>query len=70
MDDIDKNLGRSGKDRPMRPRTNRQPRKKRELSLEEQFWDEYRPPNALKNKYVWAAAGAVVVLAWWSIQHP
>lgn len=70
MDDVDKNLGRSGKDRPTRPRTNRQPRKKRELTLEEQFWEEYRPPNALKNKYVWAATGAVIVLAWWSLENP
>ncbi len=70
MDDVDKNLGRSGKDRPTRPRTNRQPRRKRELSLEEKFWEEYRPPNALKNKYVWAATGAVIVLAWWTLEHP
>ena len=70
MEDVDRNLGRSGKDRPTRPRTQRQPRKKRELSLEEKFWDEYRPPNALQNKYVWAAAVAVALLGWWSLQHP
>lgn len=70
MEDVDKNLGRSGKDRPTRPRTNRQPRKKRELSLEEQFWEEYRPPNALKNKYVWAAALAVTILGWWCLANP
>ena len=70
MEDVDRNLGRSGKDRPTRPRTQRQPRKKRELSLEEKFWDEYRPPNALQNKYVWAAAVAVGLLGWWSLQHP
>ncbi len=67
MDDIDKNLGRSGKDRPMRPRTSRQPRKARELTLEEKFWEEYRPPNALENKYVWAAAVCVLLLSWWSV---
>ena len=70
MDDVDKNLGRSGKDRPMRPRTMRQPKRQREQSLEEKFWEDYRPPNALKNKYVWAAAVVVALLGWWSLEHP
>lgn len=43
------------------------PRKKVKKSLEDQFWDEYRPPQLVPNRYVWIASSVLAVgLAWYS----
>ena len=44
-----------------------QPRRKRELTWEERFFAEYRPPQLVPNKYVLVAGIVLAVgLAWYS----
>ena len=39
-----------------------QPKRKRELTWEERFFEEYRPPNLVPNKYV-LVAGILVAIS-------
>ena len=32
---------------------------KREKTLEERFWDDYKPPKWTQNRYVWVASGVL-----------
>jgi len=39
-------------------------------SMEDEFWDNYRPPSYLRNKYVWVASAVLsVALAIYSSTH-
>ncbi|CAD7702338.1 unnamed protein product [Ostreobium quekettii] len=42
-------------------------RRKYKQSFEEKFWENYKPPIQVSNKYVWAASAMVLLsLAWYS----
>lgn len=42
-------------------------RRKYKKTFEEKFWEDYKPPIYVPNKYVWAASALVMIcLAWYS----
>lgn len=63
LTDLDPNKG--GRAPAPRPRV--VPKRERPKTWDEEFWTNYEPPQYLKNRYVWVAAGIVLIaLAWYS----
>ena len=44
------------------PLLNKQPQRKRELTWEERFFEEYKPPNLVPNKYI-LVAGILIAIS-------
>jgi tetratricopeptide (TPR) repeat protein len=58
LTDVDSNRGGRGS-APM-PRTRPGPRPQKPKTWDEEFWENYKPPQYLKNRYVWTAAAILL----------
>lgn len=67
LSDIDSNSKSNKLNRPRRSRGQTQQKNKKKKAWDEEFWESYKPPQYLKNRYVWAAGSIIAVgLAWYS----